>query len=186
MQVNPIDLVQHATLGAAYAGLAAGLKHPRVGLLSVGAEPGKGDRLRRATDAALRVQPPSTGRYVGPVEGAEEPDGEPHVLIEANIGEGVTSAPLSKYFPYHTRLCRPVGLSYEDRHTVCRYAIFNRLSVGRATLRKVRVHWGCPPGDGVPAGASGIALDLAHAVVAGVDVPKRAHRLIPLIRVGVR
>src|SRR5215475_7707297 len=62
--------------------------------------------------------------YVGPVDGANEPDGEQHVLIEANIGEGVTSAPLSKYFPYHTRVCRPVGLSYEDRYTVCRYAIF--------------------------------------------------------------
>ena len=37
----------------------------------------------------------------------EEPDGEPHVLIEANIGEGVTSAPLSKYFPYHTRRLPP-------------------------------------------------------------------------------
>ncbi len=48
--------------------------------------------------------------FVGPIDGAAEPDGEPHVLIEANIGEGVTSAPLSKYFPYHTRLCRPVGL----------------------------------------------------------------------------
>ena len=42
--------------------------------------------------------------FVGPIDGAVEPDGEPHVLIEANIGEGVTSAPLSKYFPYHTRL----------------------------------------------------------------------------------
>ena len=61
-----------------------------------------------------------------------EPDGEPHVLIEANIGEGVTSAPLSKYFPYHTRLCRPVGLSYEDRTTVCRYAI-NRIGFGYDT-----------------------------------------------------
>lgn len=70
--------------------------------------------------------------YVGPVEGAEEPDGEPHVLIEANIGEGVTSAPLSKYFPYHTRVCRPVGLSYEDRTTVCRYAI-NRIGFGYDT-----------------------------------------------------
>ena len=56
--------------------------------------------------------------YVGEIDGAAEPDGEPHVLIEANIGEGVTSAPLSKYFPYHTRLCRPVGLSFEDRTTV--------------------------------------------------------------------
>ena len=70
--------------------------------------------------------------YVGPIEGAMEPDGEPHVLIEANIGEGVTSMPLSKYFPYHTRVCRPVGLSYEDRTTVCRYAI-NRIGFGYDT-----------------------------------------------------
>lgn len=70
--------------------------------------------------------------YVGPIDGATEPDGEPHVLIEANIGEGVTSAPLSKYYPYHTRLCRPVGLSYEDRTTVCRYAI-NRIGFGYDT-----------------------------------------------------
>ena len=54
------------------------------------------------------------------------------MLIEANIGEGVTSAPLSKYFPYHTRVCRPVGLSYEDRTTVCRYAI-NRIGFGYDT-----------------------------------------------------
>jgi hypothetical protein len=70
--------------------------------------------------------------YVGPIDGAYEPDGEPHVLIEANIGEGVTSAPLSKYYPYHTRICRPIGLSYEDRTTVCRYAI-NRIGFGYDT-----------------------------------------------------
>jgi len=61
--------------------------------------------------------------YVGPVEGANTPEGEPHVLIEAEIGQGVVSAPLSKYYPYHTRICRPVGLSREDRRTVCSYAI---------------------------------------------------------------
>src|SRR3954451_10313001 len=70
--------------------------------------------------------------YVGPIDGAAEPDGEPHVLIEANIGEGVASAPLSKYSAYHTRLCRPVGLSFEDRNTVCRYAI-NRIGFGYDT-----------------------------------------------------
>src|SRR5580704_13757090 len=70
--------------------------------------------------------------YVGPVDGANEADGEAHVLIEANVGEGVMSAPLSKYFSYHTRICRPVGLSYEDRHTVCRYAI-NRIGFGYDT-----------------------------------------------------
>src|SRR6202022_842757 len=35
------------------------------------------------------------------------------------IGEGVVSSPLSKYYPYHTRICRPVGVSREDCETVC-------------------------------------------------------------------
>jgi len=60
--------------------------------------------------------------YVGPIEGVNTHKGEPHVLIEAEIGEGVVSAPLSKYYPYHTRICRPVGLSQEDCRTVCNYA----------------------------------------------------------------
>ncbi len=50
-------------------------------------------------------------------------DGEPHELIEANIGEGVVSAPLSKYFKFHTRVCRPVGLRADDLDKVCRYAV---------------------------------------------------------------
>src|ERR1700753_3606549 len=70
--------------------------------------------------------------FVGPIDGAIEADGEPHVLIEANIGEGVTSSPLSKYFPYHTRLCRPVGLSFEGRNKGCSYAI-NRIGFGYDT-----------------------------------------------------
>jgi hypothetical protein len=61
--------------------------------------------------------------YVGPVEGANASEGEPHVLIEAEVGQGVISAPLSKYYPHHTRICRPIGLSLEDRRTICSYAI---------------------------------------------------------------
>ena len=59
--------------------------------------------------------------YVGPMVGAET-DVEPHVLIEANIEEGVVSAPLSKYLHCQTRICRPVGLTQADCETVCRYA----------------------------------------------------------------
>jgi glycerol-3-phosphate acyltransferase PlsX len=69
VQVHPADLVQHAALGASYARLAAGIEHPRVGLLSVGAEPGKGDKPRRSADAALRLQPLADAVYIGPVEG---------------------------------------------------------------------------------------------------------------------
>jgi Permuted papain-like amidase enzyme, YaeF/YiiX, C92 family len=60
--------------------------------------------------------------YVGPAMGTLEKD-EAHVLIEAEIGQGVISAPLSKYFRFHTRVCRPVGLSPDDLEKVCRYAI---------------------------------------------------------------
>jgi len=59
--------------------------------------------------------------YVGPIAGAAT-EGEPHVLIEANIDEGVVSAPLSKYLHCQTRICRPVGLSEADCEKVCRYA----------------------------------------------------------------
>ncbi|MGE5829396.1 MAG: phosphate acyltransferase PlsX [Micromonosporaceae bacterium] len=71
MQCTAADLVQHAALGAGYARHAAGLARPRVGLLSVGTEPGKGDRLRRATDAALRLHPLGDAVYVGTVEGSD-------------------------------------------------------------------------------------------------------------------
>jgi hypothetical protein len=59
--------------------------------------------------------------YVGPIA-SPATDGEPHVLIEANIDEGVVSAPLSKYLHCQTRICRPVGLSDADCEKVCRYA----------------------------------------------------------------
>lgn len=61
--------------------------------------------------------------YVGPIAGKATLDGEPHVLIESNISEGVVSAPLSRYAQYHTRICRPVGLASDDLEKVCAYAV---------------------------------------------------------------
>jgi Permuted papain-like amidase enzyme, YaeF/YiiX, C92 family len=61
--------------------------------------------------------------YVGPMPDRVTADGEPHVLIEANVGEGVVSAPLSKYIKFHTRICRPVGLIEADCAMVCAYAV---------------------------------------------------------------
>src|ERR1700757_4329982 len=59
--------------------------------------------------------------YVEPIAGAAT-DSNPHVLIEANIEQGVVSAPLSKYLHCQTRICRPVGLSEADCEKVSRYA----------------------------------------------------------------
>lgn len=61
--------------------------------------------------------------FVGPIPGRYEPNGEPHVLVEAYVGEGVISAPLSKYRDFHTRICRPVGLTPEDQAKVTSYVV---------------------------------------------------------------
>lgn len=61
--------------------------------------------------------------YVGPRFNKRGADGTPHVLIEANLGQGVITAPLSKYTSFHTRVCRPVGLSDEDRERVVEFMI---------------------------------------------------------------
>jgi hypothetical protein len=60
--------------------------------------------------------------YVGPIGERSTADGEPLVLVEANLGEGVVGAPLSKYHRFHTRICRPIGLTNDDCARVCTYA----------------------------------------------------------------
>ena len=52
--------------------------------------------------------------YVGDCLGVSEPDGEPHVLIEAEMTEGVVTSPLSKYRDWHVRICRPIALQADD------------------------------------------------------------------------
>ncbi|MEQ4302384.1 phosphate acyltransferase PlsX [Plantactinospora sp. B6F1] len=70
LEAGPGTLARHAVLGAAYAAVTHRVPQPRVGLLSIGTEPGKGDRIRRAADPALAAQDlPPGARYVGLVEG---------------------------------------------------------------------------------------------------------------------
>jgi hypothetical protein len=61
--------------------------------------------------------------YVGLAGSLGERDGEPLVLVEAELGDGVIASPLSKYARFNTRICRPVGLSAEDRAAVIRFAV---------------------------------------------------------------
>ena len=86
---GPAVLVQHALLGAGYARVVHGLDSPRVGLLSIGTEPGKGDRARRQAAAALARTP----GYVGPVEGYHVPLGGPADVV---VTDGFTGNVLLK------------------------------------------------------------------------------------------
>jgi hypothetical protein len=60
--------------------------------------------------------------YVGLGANLGEENGEPLTLIEAELGQGVIASPLSKFATYNTRICRPVGLTPEDRTRVIQYA----------------------------------------------------------------
>ena len=60
--------------------------------------------------------------YVGDVLPAPA-SGEPHTLIEVTASEGCVSAPIAKYERFHTRICRPVGLTDADREEVMRFMI---------------------------------------------------------------
>lgn len=66
---TPDLLRQFAVAGCAYA-QSLGIADPGVGLLTIGGEAGKGDRLRRSShDLLEEVMAPRGVRYVGPVEG---------------------------------------------------------------------------------------------------------------------
>jgi hypothetical protein len=60
--------------------------------------------------------------YVGDVLGPSV-GGEPHRLIEVTPVDGCVSVPLSKYERFHTRICRPVGLTNADREDVIRFMV---------------------------------------------------------------
>ena len=44
-------------------------------------------------------------------------------LIEVNLGEGCVAVPLAKYRTYNTRICRPVGLTPEDRDALVAFMV---------------------------------------------------------------
>lgn len=61
--------------------------------------------------------------YLGPQAGlGKSALGEPLVLIEADVVEGIRTVPLSSYRNEHTRICRPVGLQPDDLKVLADYA----------------------------------------------------------------
>ncbi|MDO8364919.1 MAG: phosphate--acyl-ACP acyltransferase, partial [Actinomycetota bacterium] len=62
-------LVQFAQMGAIYARHRYGIEHPKVGLLSIGEEPGKGDSLRKEAFVLLTAAPGID--FIGNVEGRD-------------------------------------------------------------------------------------------------------------------
>lgn len=68
-EVQPEWLVQFAIMGSVYARHRFDIEAPRVGLLSIGEEPGKGDTLRKETYELLAATP--NLNFIGNVEGRD-------------------------------------------------------------------------------------------------------------------
>jgi len=61
--------------------------------------------------------------YVGNPEKAADGNERQHLLIEADLINGVVSVPLSKYSGLNTRICRPQGLKPQEQHSLVQFAL---------------------------------------------------------------
>ncbi len=75
---KPHHLEQFAIMGEIYSRVIFGIQRPRVGLLSIGAEPGKGNELTREAYARLSRLPLD---FLGNVEGRDLYNGKADVIV---------------------------------------------------------------------------------------------------------
>jgi glycerol-3-phosphate acyltransferase PlsX len=68
-EVEPEWMTQFAVMGSVYANARYGIERPRVGLLSIGEEPGKGDTLRKKSFELLSAM--DNINFIGNVEGRD-------------------------------------------------------------------------------------------------------------------
>lgn len=81
---KPEMLVQFAHLGVSYAQIALNVTSPRVGLLTIGAEPGKGNALTRRAHELLTADPQHGAlpvNFAGNVEGGDLMGGAVDVIV---------------------------------------------------------------------------------------------------------
>ncbi|MGO8669876.1 MAG: phosphate acyltransferase PlsX [Capsulimonadaceae bacterium] len=72
------NLAQFALVGSIYAGKVMGVENPRVGLLNIGGEPGKGNELAKESHARLSAMPL---HFIGNVEGKDIFEGVADVVV---------------------------------------------------------------------------------------------------------
>ncbi len=86
---RPEHLYQYAVMGAIYARDVLGIENPRIGLMNIGSEEGKGNELYRETHRVL-AESPLKERYIGNIEGRGLYQGEADVLVcEGFVGNVV-------------------------------------------------------------------------------------------------
>lgn len=78
MDATPEQLCQYGQMGSIYATKILGIPNPRVGLLNVGSEEGKGNELTQKAYPLLNASPVN---FIGNVEGRDVPYGRADVVV---------------------------------------------------------------------------------------------------------
>lgn len=78
LDASPENLYQYALMGSIYVEKILGIPNPRVGLLNIGSEEGKGNELTQKAYALLNVAPVN---FIGNVEGRDVPYGRADVVV---------------------------------------------------------------------------------------------------------
>lgn len=78
MDAGSNNLLQYAQMGAVYSKFVLDVEHPRVALLNVGTEPGKGNTLTKETFGLLQN---SSLNFIGNVEARDMLDGSADVVV---------------------------------------------------------------------------------------------------------
>jgi len=89
---KPEMIAQFAQLGSAYAEVAFGISKPRVGLLSIGSEPGKGNKLARRAYELLGAEPQHGAmpvNFTGNVEGGDLLAGKADVIVSEGFAGNI-------------------------------------------------------------------------------------------------
>jgi glycerol-3-phosphate acyltransferase PlsX len=78
LDAKPEHLIQYAYMGSIYAEKILGIIHPKVGLLNIGSEEGKGNELTQTTYKLLKETPLN---FIGNIEGRDIPFGRADVIV---------------------------------------------------------------------------------------------------------
>ncbi len=75
---KPLNLLQFGMMGSAYMNGVMGIEHPRVALVNIGTEEGKGNMLAKEAYTLLKE---SRLNFIGNIEARSIPEGEADVLV---------------------------------------------------------------------------------------------------------
>ncbi|MDR3229117.1 MAG: phosphate acyltransferase PlsX [Puniceicoccales bacterium] len=106
-ETTPVQLMHNSVMGSVYAQSTLGVAKPRLGLLTVGTEEGKGgERINHTHSLLKKLSEAQIINYVGPVEGFDMFDGSLDVVIVDGFAGNILLKTVEGMFSMLTKMVR--------------------------------------------------------------------------------